>query len=260
MRRLMVLCVCGERIQVPRSALGRSGLCPACGRVISITASSATPAKGPVPAKPASVQNASPFQSTSPFQGGGSSFGASWNSGNGSAAPADAKRRFAEAVDLYFSRRYAEALSIFETLAEEFPDNADISSGKSMCMAALQNRQQLALEHQQDRNANLPVPMDGRGTGPAPRFSPPTETIPDNVVEDTLKHVLVEKMLNGTDDRIQLRAAELAIRVFGFGKKKPGDDDKAHDDDVHDEADADTREPNEDEPQEESTPSDDEHS
>lgn len=208
----MVLCVCGERIQVPRSALGRTGLCPACGRVISITADSATPAKGPTPAKPAPVQQAAPF-------------GASWNSGSGNAAPTEAKRHFAEAVDLYFSQKYAQALTIFETLADEYPDNADIVSGREMCMAALRNRQQMALEHQPNTQNQLPAPLDGAGTNAIRRLSPPSEPIPEDVVEDTLKHVLVEKMLNGKDDRIQLRAAELAIRVFGFGKKKPGDVD-----------------------------------
>ncbi len=231
MRRLMVLCVCGERIQVPRSALGRTGLCPACGRVISITADSATLAKGPTPAKPAAVQQAAPF-------------GAAWNSGNGSAAPAEAKRRFAEAVDLYFSQKYAQALTIFETLAEEFPDNSDIVSGREMCMAALRNRQQMALEHQPNTQNQLPVPLDGAGANAIRRLSPPTEPITEDVVEDTLKHVLVEKMLNGTDDRIQLRAAELAIRVFGFGKKKPGENDGEEKDDAKD--DSETEAPEED--------------
>jgi len=161
-------------------------------------------------------------------------------------------------VDLYFSQHYAQSLSIFESLAEEFPDNKDIISGKSMCMAALQNRQQLALEHQQNRYGNLPVPMDGPGTEPARRISPPTESIPENVVEDTLKHVLVEKMLNGSDDRIQLRAAELAIRVFGFGKKKPGDDDKPHVDDAQDEVNAGVQEPDENDREEDSAPPGDE--
>lgn len=225
MRRLMVLCICGERIQVPRSALGRTGLCPACGRVISITADSATAIKGPVPAKPAPVQNAAPLG------------GASWNSGNGRAntVPSDAKRRFAEAVDLYFSQRFAQALSIFESLAEEFPDNADIISGRQMCMTALRNRQQPALEHHPGSSANLPAPLDARTGEPPRRLAPPTEPIPDSVVEDTLKHVLIEKMLNGSDDRVQLRAAELAIRVFGFGKKK-GDDDAPDDGDMNDAA------------------------
>jgi len=222
----MVLCVCGERIQVPRSALGRTGLCPACGRVIAITAESATTVKGPVPARPASIQNAAPG-------------GASWNAGNGSAnaVPPEAKRRFAEAVDLYFSHRYAQALSIFESLAEDYPENSDIISGRQMCTAALRNRQPLALDHQSGSSTNLPVPIDGRAGEPVRRLAPPTESIPDSVVEDTLKHVLVEKMLNGSDDRIQLRAAELAIRVFGFGKKKHEDDE------AHDEADSDASMP-----------------
>ncbi|GMV92723.1 MAG: hypothetical protein AMXMBFR82_25010 [Candidatus Hydrogenedentota bacterium] len=232
MRRLMVLCVCGERIQVPRSALGRTGLCPACGRVISITAESATTVKGPVPAKPAPVQNAEPFAN------------ASWNSGNGraSAVPVEAKRRFAEAVDLYFSQRYAQALSIFESLAEDFPENTDIVSGRQMCMVALRNRQQMALEHQPGSSSNLPAPIDGRAGEPVRRLAPPTESIPDSVVEDTLKHVLVEKMLNGADDRVQLRAAELAIRVFGFGKKKEDGNDAAQDSESIGEADSDATE------------------
>lgn len=203
----MVLCVCGERIQVPRSALGKTGLCPACGRVISITADAATPVRSQSVVAPMPAQGARPIPE-------GWGFGAH-------AAPspaAEAKRRFAEAVDLYFSRRYAQALSIFQVLAEEYPDNDDIRTGRDMCMTALHSQPQAGLE---SSTAGVSSSDNGRASGRLRdqlALPAPGEPLSESLVEDTLKRVLFEKMVSGSSDEVQLKAAELAVQVFGFGR------------------------------------------
>ena len=207
----MVLCVCGERIQVPRSALGRTGLCPACGRVISITADAATPVRSQSVVAPVPAQGARPIPE-------GWGFGA-----HATPSPAaEAKRRFAEAVDLYFSRRYAQALSIFQVLAEEYPDNEDIRTGRDMCMPALHTRPQAGLEPQ-TADAS---PADNGHSAARLRdqlaLPAPGEPVSETLVEETLKRVLLEKMVSGSSDEVQLRAAELVVQVFGFGKYAAG--------------------------------------
>ena len=210
----MVLCVCGERIQVPRSALGKTGLCPACGRVISITADAASPVRAQ------SMIASPPVQAGRPIA-------EAWGTGApriGAGPAAEAKRRFAEAVDLYFSRRYAQALSIFQVLAEEFPDNEDIRTGRDMCITALHTQPQTGIDsHAVDGadassdNGRAGARLRGQLALPAPG-----EPITEIMVEETLKRVLIEKMLSGSSDEVQLRAAELAVQVFGIGRQAGG--------------------------------------
>ncbi len=219
MRRLVVLCICGERIQVPRSALGKTGLCPACGRVINITAESATPLRGQPHVSQTAGRGPKPFQQ-------------SWGGGNGAPPPSDAKRRFAEAVDLYFSQQYAQALSLFQSLSLEFPDNPDVSTGRTMCMNALKNGPRATLEDRRSGERQLPAPDashgDRKGTTrsglPLPALDEP---ITATMAEDAMKRVLMEKMLNGSSDEVQLRAAELAMKVFGIGNGPSGQGDGA---------------------------------
>ena len=51
MRKLVVTCECGQRMQVPRSAVGKTGLCPTCGQSITITNDNATAAPPPSAAR-----------------------------------------------------------------------------------------------------------------------------------------------------------------------------------------------------------------
>ncbi|MBN2308734.1 MAG: hypothetical protein JXR94_07165, partial [Candidatus Hydrogenedentes bacterium] len=56
MRKLILTCDCGERMKVPRSAVGKTGVCPSCGRRIAITAGNTVgePADGkPAAGRPA---------------------------------------------------------------------------------------------------------------------------------------------------------------------------------------------------------------
>ena len=104
MRRLIVTCTCGERIQVPRSALGRTGLCPACGEMIAITNDTATAE---------SLRTPAPKPKTEPQKQNGP-------------RETDVKLLFGQAVDLYFAQRYGESFAILAELARRFPDDPDI--------------------------------------------------------------------------------------------------------------------------------------
>ena len=159
-------------MQVPRSALGKTGLCPACSRAIPIRTDNTQPAP-PTGAF-------APFSNTTPQVAPPSS-------------PAeDDKRRFGEAVDLYFARRYAEALAVFNSLATRLPDCPEVEMGRSLCLKALQTRPTFALE---DKRA----PSD-----------------PSQLTEDLIKKLLVHLMMNASSQEIQLKAAELACRVLGI--------------------------------------------
>lgn len=205
MRRLMVVCACGERIQVPRSALGKTGLCPACGRSVEVTTANAVPiqTRGPVPtAKASSAQSGQ------------------WSTGPTPRAVDDTKRKFAEAVDLYFAHRYAEALTIFTTLATLHPDNPDIEMGRSMCVSALRTAPGHSLEsrrHAGELPAPDSMPHDFAAANRPPRRR--TELLSGPVPPldlDVFQRFLVDKMMHGESDEIQLRAAELAAKMFGF--------------------------------------------
>lgn len=199
MRRLMVICLCGERIQVPRSAIGKKGLCPACGRVIAIAADSAVPLRS------------QPQTKAAPAQG-------TWHTESAGPPTEEAKRRFAEAVDLYFSQRYAESLAVFAALAAQYPAHPEIETAQAMCLGALRRSLVPALEHK-------PAAAHARAEGDAP-FRTTDEVVPraarrqkapeDLLNERSLGKFLLEKMLHGSSEGVQLRAAELAVKVFGY--------------------------------------------
>jgi hypothetical protein len=154
-----------------------------------------------------------------------------WSDGRGSSSTEDAKRRFAEAVDLYFKQKYAEALTVFETLAAQFPGNEDIERGRGLCVNALRRSPALALEHQPATpTPSPPPPPPPPPPRPqpvyehAPRPAPATQPRrpdskrqpPETLDLETLQRILLDKMVNGATEDIQLRAAELAARVFGY--------------------------------------------
>ncbi|MBI4557606.1 MAG: hypothetical protein HY706_08485 [Candidatus Hydrogenedentes bacterium] len=170
MRKLILTCDCGQRMQVPRSALGKAGLCPNCGRSVPIMANNTTPAPLPKQARPLSGK------------------ALTWQ---GAAEPAeDAKRKFGEAVDLYYSQRYAEALAIFDSLTKVYPGNPDIENGRSQCINAL--KRPLALEKKE-------TSLEGA-----------------KLDAQTVRKVVLEKMLAGNSEAVQLQAAELASKILGL--------------------------------------------
>ncbi|MBM3289527.1 MAG: hypothetical protein FJY92_05195 [Candidatus Hydrogenedentes bacterium] len=196
MRRLVVQCTCGERIQVPHSALGRAGLCPSCGATVMISKDNATPFRGVAPAP----QQPGPRQPDRAWTGGGVSTN----------APEDIRRRFAEGVDLYFAKRYSEALVIFNTLAAAMPHDADIQMGQTMCLNALRKVAPLGIGHA-GMFGQLPAPDDMHDRADS-LLNGPTPTMD----RDFFKRFLFDKMLNGQGDDVQMRAAELAAKMFGL--------------------------------------------
>lgn len=177
MRKLIVTCQCGQRMQVPRSAVGKTGLCPTCGQMVTISNDNAAPTgAGPKGPRPLSSRQV-------------------WWQGR-VAPPEDAKRKFGEAVDLYYAGRYGEALAIFDALAKQFPDNPDIENGRTQCMAALR-RPPMAIEDRTGGSAAAPL-RDGK------------------LDEETVRRVILEKLLHGATESVQLQAAELAARLLGM--------------------------------------------
>ncbi|MBN2310535.1 MAG: hypothetical protein JXR94_16290, partial [Candidatus Hydrogenedentes bacterium] len=94
-------------------------------------------------------------------------------------------------------KRYAEALAIFSSLAERFPGDHDINQGRMQCLKALQNPMAPALEHKSETHDLATIEAD-------------------RLDEETVKKVILQKLLHGNSDLVQLRAAELAARVLGM--------------------------------------------
>lgn len=186
MRKLILSCACGQRMQVPRSAIGRTGLCPSCGAAVPITAENTTQA---------SVRGAGP--DTAPPTGASKS---AW-SGARRTPTEDAKRKFGEAVDLYYRRHYAEALAIFNGLAQQFPGNSEIERGRDQCLAALRGAGGYEGAFSQDRYLSLP----GGGAEPNGQLD-----------ESTVRRVILERLLHSVSEQVQLQAAELACKLLGL--------------------------------------------
>ncbi|HOE67894.1 MAG TPA: hypothetical protein PLO62_15350 [Candidatus Hydrogenedentes bacterium] len=196
MQKLIVTCECGQRMQVPRSAIGRTGMCPTCGRTMAISADNSSPATS-------SQQRGRFFSAKTSW----------WRGGAAAVSPTDdAKRKFGQAVDLYYARHYAEALAIFDDLLRRYPGNADIESGRRECLASLRRPQQtLALE---DKGASS---FGNAG---------------EELNETTIRRIVLHKMLHGSTDAVQLQAAEIACKLLGLfdadrheKRTRPGDRD-----------------------------------
>lgn len=171
-------------MQVPRSAIGKTGLCPNCGRTVPITGDNTT------------NENRAKGGGRAAFDSGGSFAAPSGVSGGPSD---DAKRRFGQAVDLYYNHRHAEALAIFNGLAKDFPGNADIETGRALCLEALRSASnRLALE---DKHG---------GAGG------------DGLSVSLVRQVVLEKLLYGGTDAAQLQAAELALKLLEMGEGGSG--------------------------------------
>ena len=117
MRKLIVTCECGQRLRVPYSALGRSGVCVTCGRTIPIISDNARRESGATRAEP-SLGREPRWQRRPTLS-------------------EDAKERFGKAVDLYNNQRYAEALAIFDSFLLQFPGNPEIEEARAQCLKAL---------------------------------------------------------------------------------------------------------------------------
>jgi hypothetical protein len=113
--------------------------------------------------------------------------------------PEDARQRFGQAVDLYYAKRHAEALAVFDSLASEFPGNPDIRAAREQCIVAMQR--------------------PALGAPDSANLIEQTE-----ITEETVKRVILDKLLNAESEAVQLHAAELAMKLLGMGgEAKPSE-------------------------------------
>jgi len=102
----------------------------------------------------------------------------------------DAARRFASAVDLYNSRRYAEALTLLNRLQQDYPGNGHVEAAREQCAAALEGGVKGTYHGR---------PLDESHLNP-----------------DLVKQVVLDKMLRGQSEAVQLQAADMAARMLGL--------------------------------------------
>ena len=173
MSKLALQCDCGQEMAVPDNALGKKGLCPACGTEIRIT-----------------KENTTPWRKR---RGGGLlALARSGPPAVQMAKDDDAARLFAEAVDLYNQRRYAEALTVLNTLQGAHPGNPHVETAQRQCALALQ-----------------------RSTGGGTRYAGAAIS-QDELSPELVKSVVLDKMLNAGTDEAQLQAADLAAQLLGM--------------------------------------------
>lgn len=189
MRKVYLQCeICGQKMKVSRSAIGKKGACPRCGLSIRIT-----------------TDNTSPFPPSRwerPLggQAGSGNFRAQRSDHMGLPGPSEeAKQRFAMGVDLFCDGRYEEALSVFNALARLYPGNPDIESAREQCLKAMQRKP-----------ITLPPPEEpSRATA-----SEPTRPRDLNEVQAAMLDTLMEKMQQGKTEAIQLQAVELLLQLL----------------------------------------------
>lgn len=102
----------------------------------------------------------------------------------------DAKRRFDEAEDLYRASRYAEALRILDDLAKEHPASPDIESAREQCLRMMS-------QYSLPAGASARAPLD-----------------PTQLNIETVRQVVLEKLLRSPREEIQLQAADIALRIL----------------------------------------------
>lgn len=174
MRKLIVTCDCGQRLQVPYSALGRMGMCSTCGRKMKIT----------------------PDIARRDTSGGGAATGGTAYTTGRRGPSEEAKRKFGKAVDLFALGQHREALAIFDELALEFPGNPEIDRGRRECHRAL-------------RGGNLLSHDSGGATSTSERLKEG-----DTLDWETIERVVLEKLLYGASDSVQLEAARIACEYL----------------------------------------------
>lgn len=179
MKKRTLTCECGQDMLVPESALGRTGLCPACGNAIEITEQNTQPWEEVRPSAKRASGGLLALRDRHKVEVNNATREASW-------------RKFAEAVDLYNSRRFAEALTLLNQLEEAFPGNLHIAEARDQCVEALEEGMAERKEY------------DGR----------PVQSNALN--SDLVQALILDKMMRGATEEVQLQAAELAARMLGM--------------------------------------------
>jgi hypothetical protein len=179
MDKLKLTCSCGQDMLVPASAMGRMGWCPQCGEQVRVAPENTRPhtASAELPERPA---GSGLLRNRNVFRGQPQPTGPHRE---------DASRRFASAVDMYDAKRYREALAVLDELLSEYPGNPHILAARDECLAKLQGPR--ALPNPPGVEAGKPPKLDVA----------------------LVRSVLLDKLLHGDDD-VQLRAAELAMRLL----------------------------------------------
>jgi hypothetical protein len=177
MSKLTLTCDCGQEMLVPESALGRTGHCPACGRALVADPDRAQPYAGPAHGGRLLSMQRTTRRAPAPATAGEGGEESGW-------------REFAEAVDLYNGKRYAESLALLNALHARHPDNPHVYAARMQCLRALQ------------RSANALQEYDG------------TRVADTRLTPELVKSVVLDKMLHAKDEGVQLQAAELAARLL----------------------------------------------
>ena len=166
-------------MSVPETAIGRNGLCPGCGAEIAITRER--------------LRDTALAQQAQRRTGGGLlSQRHALQVAQNNEHREEAWRKFAVAVDLYNNKRYAEALTLLNTLEQTFPGNPNIGAAQEQCAEALKEAAAPTLQYEG-------APVDDSTLTP-----------------ELVKSIILKKMLHGGTEDIQLKAAELAARVVGL--------------------------------------------
>ncbi len=176
-------------MQVARSAIGKVGMCPTCGRKMRISDGNTQPLAG------GTVHGAAGRRR--PFWRN-----AKWGRQD-PVAREEAKRLFGRAADLFCNGQYGEALALFDELVVRFPGNPDIENAREQCLQA-RTRKPLGL--------------------PRPGVTSPIGIATDRQgLRRAVMDKLIDKLQHGSTDMVQLQAAELIARMEGFLDK-----DRAH--------------------------------
>jgi hypothetical protein len=99
-------------------------------------------------------------------------------------------------VDHYYAGRYGQALAVFDGLMKEFPDDSEIERGREQCLAAI-------------RGAKISGLLSHGEADPSPNAS--------MLNEETVRRIVLEKLVGGSSDEVQLQAAELASKLLRLG-------------------------------------------
>jgi len=190
MRKLLVTCMCGERIQVPRSALGRTGLCPSCGRAIKITTDNASPMQAPNASALTDADVKIPAPET---------------------AAEDAQLTFGKAVDHYYAGEVAQALVLLTRLSGRYPERDEIARARKLCAEAIRTA----------------TPLPPQPSTPAIGYTEANDSTPTDENELTttaVRKFIIHKMHHAETELAQIQAAELAGRMVGLFPDEPAGD------------------------------------